>query len=285
MPNPSGPSGTPGGRVGGICPLSRPLYSTPVEAERFRRPIFGTTVSPTGAVPDGVRCTTAVGGTARRFPPLWPGCNPSSGAPRRNLVIHGAAQQTAPGLKENHGESESIVWCGLGAGGGGPASGRGVLGLRLRERPHQPGKQLQSASGRIRRGTPGGGDRVLWLPGRRPRRRVHGGLEGDSGKGQGHKERTPLTALFVTFDAIRVYPACEDSRASARTTAARTPRSAAAWYGLLDEEDGRRPGSQARTRRRVRVPGVSHRTPGDGERGRAGQHVDHRVGHARDSHG
>lgn len=35
--------------------------------------------------------------------------------------------------------------------------------------------------------------------------------ESDSGEGQGHKERTPLTALFVTFDAVRVYPACEDS--------------------------------------------------------------------------
>jgi hypothetical protein len=40
---------------------------------------------------------------------------------------------------------------------------------------------------------------------------VFAAAESDSGKGQGHKERTPLTALFVTFDAIRVYPACEDS--------------------------------------------------------------------------
>ena len=76
--------------------------------------------------------------------------------------------------------------------------------------------------------------------------------ESDSGKGQGHKERTPLTALFVTFDAIRVYPACEDSAGVdddstdvGEDDGGEDSTSAAAWYGLLDEEDG---GDQDRKR-------------------------------------
>ncbi len=81
---------------------------------------------------------------------------------------------------------------------------------------------------------------------------LNDGLDGmfataESDSGKGHKERTPLAGLFVTFDSVRVYPACEDSvdDGGLDTTGTDTT-SAAAWYGPLDEgEEGEHDGDCA----------------------------------------
>ena len=90
--------------------------------------------------------------------------------------------------------------------------------LWLQFEPRRPGERVHPSPRRFGDGTARGFPEHRGL-GQRPRRRLPADMQPHG------PEHTPLAAVWITFDSIRVYPACEDSAATTPPGRGRTPRS------------------------------------------------------------